>query len=221
MTLKPIVKYLLIAATMCVSSFAVAGDYLQVTVTNLTRGQIFTPILVVSHSRNKQLLFRLGKPASEELAALAEGGAVAPLADALRNKHGVKGIADSGMQLTEPGHTTTVKVPAHGAKRISLAAMLLPTNDAFVSLNNVRAPLHGSITYTAVAYDAGSETNDELCVSIPGPPSLCNGEPLSPNDDGEGYVHVHAGIHSIGDLDPAERDWRNPVAQVTIKRVYH
>ena len=24
----------------------------------------------------------------------------------------------------------------------------------------------------------------------------------------EGYVHVHAGIHSLGDLDPAIYDWR-------------
>ena len=35
----------------------------------------------------------------------------------------------------------------------------------------------------------------------------------------EGYVHVHAGIHGIGDLDASERDWRNPVAMVTIELV--
>lgn len=218
MTLKPFVKSLLIAATMCVSSLAAAGDYLQVTVTNLTRGQIFTPILVASHSRNKQLLFQAGQPASEELAALAEGGDVDPLAAVLDGKHSVKGVADSG-GLLMPGATTTINVPAHRAKRVSLAAMLIPTNDAFVSLNNVRAPLHGSITYTAIAYDAGSEPNDELCPNIPGP--FCGGEGGTPGVDGEGYVHVHAGIKGDYDVPADVYDWRNPVAQVTVKRVRH
>jgi hypothetical protein len=217
MTLKPIVKPVLVAAAMCVSSLAVAGEYLQVTVTNLTRGQIFTPILVASHNRRVQL-FRLGHPASDELAALAEGGDVAPLATVLHGKQSVKGVADSGGPLM-PGATTTITVPAHGAKRVSLAAMLIPTNDAFVSLNNVRAPLHGSITYTAIAYYAGSEPNDELCTNIPGP--FCGGEGGTPGVDGEGYVHVHAGIHGNFDVPADVYDWRNPVAQVTVKRVRH
>jgi hypothetical protein len=46
--------------------------------------------------------------------------------------------------------------------------MLNPTNDSFVALNNVRLPRFGR-TYTAIAYDAGSEINDELCVNIPSP----------------------------------------------------
>jgi hypothetical protein len=32
-------------------------------------------------------------------------------------------------------------------------------------------------------------------------------------------VHIHAGMHGIGDLDASVRDWRNPVAQVTIRRI--
>ncbi len=35
----------------------------------------------------------------------------------------------------------------------------------------------------------------------------------------EGFVHVHQGIHGVGDLLPSARDWRNPVAQVTVQRV--
>ena len=140
-----------------------------------------------------------------------------PLSDALDDSHKVKGIADSG-GLLGPGHTVTIKVRAHGANRVSLAAMLVPTNDAFVALNSVRAPHKGSVTYTAVAYDAGSEPNDEMCVNIPGP---CGGEGLSMDVDGEGFVHVHAGIHGIADLKAADYDWRNPVARVTIKRVHH
>ncbi len=218
MTLNSIVKSALVATAMCASSLAAAnGDTLKVTVTNLTRGQTFTPILVVTHSRRVQL-FELGEPASDALAMLAEGGAVDPLRDVLRHTHGVRGIADSG-GLLEPGQTTTIKVHSHGAKRISLAAMLIPTNDAFVALNSVRVPHKGSVTYTAVAHDAGTEPNDELCNSIPGP--VCGGEGSSPELDGEGYVHVHAGIHGIADLAADVYDWRNPVALVTIKRTHH
>jgi hypothetical protein len=32
-------------------------------------------------------------------------------------------------------------------------------------------------------------------------------------------VHLHSGIHGVGDLDPSVRDWRNPVIQVTIERI--
>ena len=99
--------------------------------------------------------------------------------------------------------------------------MLIPTNDAFVSVQGVKIPKgrHKKVVYSP-AYDAGSETNDELCASIPGP--VCNGIGPSPDDDGEGYVHIHAGIDGgIGDLQPLteSRDWRNPVAKITIQRV--
>jgi hypothetical protein len=35
----------------------------------------------------------------------------------------------------------------------------------------------------------------------------------------EGYVHINASIHGTGDLDPSQRDWRNPVARITIERI--
>ena len=54
------------------------GDAYEVTITNLTRGQSFTPILVASHRGNVGL-FAVGTPADEGLATLAEGGDVGPL----------------------------------------------------------------------------------------------------------------------------------------------
>jgi hypothetical protein len=47
---------------------------------------------------------------------------------------------------------------------------------------------------------------------------VCGGEGGSPGV-GEGYVHIHTGIHGIGDLlTAAMYDWRNPVAEITIRR---
>lgn len=190
----------------------------EVTITNVTRGQTFTPILVASHSSGVTL-FELGAPSNAEITVMAESGNIEPLMTLLRGTPGVHGIADSG-GLLFPGDSVTVTVASRwSSDRISLVGMLIPTNDSFVALNNVRASRnHRPVTYVAPAYDAGSETNDELCVSIPGP--VCGGAGLSPNDDGEGYVHISAGIFGSGDLpEVADRDWRNPVATVSIRRI--
>ena len=121
--------------------------------------------------------------------------------------------------LLDPGQSKTIMVSgAKGARQITLAAMLIPTNDTFFALNGAALPRGlKTVTYRSPGYDAGSEPNDELCVSIPGP--VCGGTGGSPGVGGEGTVHITAGIHGIGDLVPADRDWRNPVAQITIRRV--
>ncbi len=188
----------------------------EVTVTNLTRGQSFTPILVASHRFHPNLLFKPGNPASPELATLAEDGDTGPLETALSGNTRVHDTATSS-GLLEPGDSTTIEVQGQmGHGRISLAAMLIPTNDAFLAARNVRLPRgHEKVTIVVRAYDAGSEPNDEDCDNIPGP--VCHGDGASPGVDGEGYVHVHAGIHGIADLAADAYDWRNPVASISIK----
>lgn len=208
------------------TSAALAASY-EVTITNITHGTIFTPILVVSHTPGVKL-FELGQPASDELAALAEGGDVVPLATALEDDSRVVDTADSGGLLPDsgglllPGKSVTVTVEAPRRKgQVSLAAMMLPTNDGFIALNGVRAPRTKKypVTYSSPGYDAGSEPNDELCISIPGGGPCGGGEGGSPGTGGEDYVHVHSGIHGIGDLLPGDSDWGNPAAYISIKRV--
>jgi Spondin_N len=199
---------------------------LEVTVTNLTRGQTFTPVLVASH-REGVTLFALGQPASPQLAILAEEGDTAPLTALLLSIPGVSDVTNSGsppVGFVPPGQSKTVIVDAHrGADRVSVAAMLIPTNDGFFALNGERAPRrHEALTYFSPAYDSGSERNDELCASIPGPRfAECSGPGGGEKPVGgeEGYVHIHAGIHGIGDMHASERDWRNPVAKITIRRI--
>ena len=202
------------------------GPQFEVTVTNLTRGQTFTPVLVASH-REGVRLFTLGAAASTPLAIHAEEGNTAPQAALLQATPGVRDVGDSGAPpggFVGPGQSKTVLVDAgRGADHISVAAMLIPTNDGFLALNGVQAPKGSEVlTYFSPAYDAGSERNDELCASIPGPNfSECGGPGGGGQPAGgeEGYVHIHAGIHGIGDLDASVRDWRNPVALITIRRI--
>jgi hypothetical protein len=69
-----------------------------------------------------------------------------------------------------------------------------------------------------VAYDAGSEANTELCEHIPGPPCGNQARMLT---GAEGFVHVHRGIHGVGDLNEAAMDWNNPVVKVVIEKMDH
>jgi hypothetical protein len=202
------------------SSSAIANGYssYHVTITNLTNSIIFTPILVASQRRAVSI-YELGSPASEDLAAVAESGDIGPLTTTLNADRRVVDVQNSVNPLL-PGKSVTVVVSAaHGARRISIAAMMLPTNDGFIALDSVKVPRHGTVTFFSPGFDAGSEPNDELCKNIPGP--TCDGMGLSPgdNDSDEGYVHIHRGMHGIGDLVADVYDWRNPVAKITVTRV--
>ena len=214
-------RILLLAAGLLSLGVAQAETaYFDVTVTNVTRGQIFTPLIVATH-KPSIAFFEAGAPAIPELAAIAEGGDTGPMAALLGSVPNLVSGIGFGTGLIFPGGSETIRVSATpGFGRVSLAGMLLPTNDTFVSINSVLLPRGNKATsLSAIAYDAGSEPNDEDCDNIPGGAD-CGGEGGSPDEGGEGYVHVSAGIQGIGDLAPAAYDWRNPVARVTIQRVY-
>lgn len=189
-----------------------------VTVTNITEGQVFTPIVAASH-KSSMKLFRLGQPASEPLEILAEAGDTGPLKTALANSPAVLDIADSGAPLP-PGASVTLSIATRGTFRfVSVAAMLVPTNDAFFAVNGEEGPRgHEVVTHYSPAYDAGTEANDELCTHIPGPPTVCQGEGFNASRGADNFVHIHPGIHGIGNLSAARYDWRNPVARITIRR---
>ena len=117
-----------------------------------------------------------------------------------------------------PGDSVKLKVTVRGPFwLISAAGMLVSTNDGFFALTGGRVPFYGKNSVAVGAYDAGSETNSELCAFIPGPP--CGNGGVRDTGAAEGYVHVHSGIHGTGDLDPSMHDWRNPVAHISIRPV--
>jgi hypothetical protein len=191
----------------------------EVTVTNVTRDQRFTPLLVVAHHPRVRL-FELGQAASPELEVLAETGDTVPFEETLASTRGVHGVATSE-GLLGPGKTTTIWVKGHRDDRISFAGMLIPTNDGFVAINTAGPFDRWAQTLLALGYDSGTEVNDEDCDSIPGPDFEECGGPGGDGDPGggEGFVRIHEGMHGVGDFDEARRDWRNPVAKVRIRRV--
>lgn len=193
----------------------------KVTVTNLTRGQIISPVVIASHRARYGSLFQTGEAASPELAAVAEDADLGPLIMALSADSDVLDVETLFGELGPimPGESASAVVDVQGSFRfLSMAGMLVTSNDAFFALRGVRVPAHGSRTHRSPAYDAGSEVNTESCEHIPGPP--CDNPLVRVTEGAEGYVHIHAGIHgTTGDLDPSVRDWRNPVAEVTLTRV--
>ncbi|MBT8077982.1 MAG: spondin domain-containing protein [Gammaproteobacteria bacterium] len=214
-------KILLVLLATLLGSAAAYADHsgerrYAVTVTNITANQTFTPLLLVSHKRSISL-FRAGDAASAELATIAESGNITPMADLLNGLPDKVYATANSEGLLGPGASVTVEISATKKfDRLSLAGMLIPTNDTFVALNTVRLPRYYA-SHMVPAYDAGSEHNDELCANIPGP--VCGGAGPS-DEDGEGFVHISSGIHGIGDLEASAYDWRNPVARVAVKRIY-
>jgi hypothetical protein len=130
----------------------------------------------------------------------------------------VKAVA--GENLIPPGQSEEFLIKSKRRFRhLSLATMLVSTNDGFAGLNAISLPSarQKKTTVYGMAYDAGSEANSESCDHIPGPP-CGNGGVRNPTG-AEGFISVHAGIHSSGDLDPSQLDWRGPVIKVEITRM--
>ncbi len=188
----------------------------HVTITNTTANHVITPPAVIAHNY-KYKLFTVTKPASAELAIMAESGNVAPLLAKVVTDSNVSAAMSSLEQsppVILPGKSITIEIKAPKRTYFTIAGMLATSNDAFTSVT-LKGPKknHYSNGYT-VTYDAGSEDNNELCIDIPGPP--CGGTNATIDGDGEGFVTIHNGIHGVGDLVPAKLDWRGPTASVRI-----
>ena len=189
------------------------GTY-AVTVTNLTRSQIFSPALVATHRGNVSM-FEAGTAASPELQALAEDGDHSLLSALLAADASVLDV-QAGTGMIHPGLSETIMIQADTAHPlISVAGMLVSTNDTFLGLDSQILPLRGG-EYLVHAYDAGTELNSEDCAFIPGPPCGSGGshDPAA----AEGFIYVSNGLHGLGGLAPEVYDWRGPVAKVTIVR---
>ena len=228
------IKYwILVLALSSVASVATAQT-VSVEITNLTQGMYFTPILVSAHPDSNHF-FEVGTTATAELQAMAEGGDIGGL-ETLATSWGAVSASDPASGMLPPGATAVVESLEIGENdRLSIVAMLLPTNDGFVGLDSWPIPSEpGSYIFTISAYDAGTEANNELIVADSGAPGVL-GIPSNPGDNGgtggtgvtttenNTTVHIHRGnlgdsMPSGGpsDLDSTIHRWLNPVAEVVV-----
>lgn len=220
-------KHIIAASLFGLFSAASQAQDLDITLTNLTQGIAFTPAVVASHDASSYI-FHSTQAASAELQLLAEGGATEDLTTLLGTYSA--DVENSGGLLL-PGESVkfTPFTNSDGNNYLSLASMMLPTNDGFIGLDSWKIPTEaGTYTVYLNAYDAGTEANDELIGSIPNPPPL-NGQNAGvgatgvTTEIGNATVHIHPGVigdndatGGISDFDSSKHRWLNPVAKLTI-----
>lgn len=231
--MRLLVSTLLSLAMLLMANPALARK-VTVEITNLTNAIYYTPLLVIAHSR-KYDVFEVGRPATAALQKMAEGGDTADLAAEARAA-GALVVEDAAGGMLGPGKRARVVLDVERVhKRLSLVAMLLPTNDGFVGLDSLALPSgKGRQTVYLLGYDAGTEANDEIingggAAGTPGIPADPGGFGGSGGTgvggpDKNARVHVHR--NNIGDFDPnggssdldsATHRWLNPVARVVIR----
>jgi hypothetical protein len=204
----------MVAALLLSGSVALAeGDAAKyaVSLENLTQTQPFSPPIYVAHAPGYNL-FRLGTFASDAIRLIAETGdnSVAT-AEAQGSPLTIDVVAHDALIL--PGGSTSVELTAPVGARLSLAAMLGITNDAFTGASALRLPVNGSVTLYLNALDAGTEANNEL-VGYVG--ALGGGNMRAPT---RFPIAQHPGILGIGDMNPDQYGWQEPVARLTIMRI--
>lgn len=200
----------------------------EITVSNLTNGQPFSPLALVAHF-SAYRYFAVGETASPELEMLAEGGDNAALIDAAENNGAVYAVR-TGSGIVLPGSSETLNLELVEATlpfaELSLATMLVNTNDAFAGFQGLplaRLGVGDELEIAVNVYDAGTEADSETAASIPGPAGGGEGFNAVRDDRADG-VSGHAGVISIDDgladstLGEQHR-FQNPAATVRIIRV--
>ena len=197
----------------------------KITVTNSAFQQPMSRFFATVHSADAPPLYEIGKPATTALALLAENGDPQPLVD-LYSSPIVESksasvrqadiVTDGALIPGEPRSFIIYTTATH--PYLSFASMAVNTNDCFVGVSSLL--LKDGLQFSVPGLDAGSEENNELCRSIPGPAcaGIVNNER---SGNGEGFVHVHRGIQGVGpDLSAAAYDWRNPMLQIAVQQLF-
>lgn len=237
--MKRLLSAVALSVGVAASPLSAQARDISVTVTNLSNANYFTPLLVAAHSRHVDF-FNLAEMASEHLQAMAEGGDTTGLVDDVVAAGGVFDANPAGGPLA-PGASATANLSVHGRSnpRLSVVAMVLPTNDAFIGLDSVRIPKRrGTYTFFLRSYDAGTEANDEIIngggglgePGIPADPGLNGGMGATgvAGPDQNPTVHVHRGVlgdmdlmGGVSDLDRSVHRWQDPIARIVLRVGHH
>ena len=213
-----------------------------VEVRNMTFAQPFSPVAVVMHEPGYQA-FVDAEVASVPLEELAEGGSnVSFLEEARDSVNFLDAVSTDGPIPPKSTVTDlTLVVPELDADnlRITVATMLINTNDAFTALNAVDISdmeVGETAVYNAPTWDSGTEANVETAATMPGPAAQAAGAGgpaagFDPSREGaEGVVHFHRGATTSANADDPsfeglsssilteQHRWDNPTMRVIVTR---
>lgn len=197
----------------------------EVKVFNLTEAQPMSPPTLLLHGA-AYTAWSVGTAATVGLENLAEGGSGAVLM--------MEGNADPAVSTTfmasavvGPGASGTysVTMPVSSDARLTVATMLVNTNDGFAGV--MGKDLSGlavgdSLMAAARVYDAGTEANTETAATMPGP--AAGGEGFNAvRDSNTSAVSLHGGVVTSQDglatsaLNSLHR-FDNPAMRVVVTR---
>ncbi len=191
----------------------------DITITNLTYAQPLSPVGVILHGDSK--MWQMGEMASTALEKLAESGDNSEL---LNDSNALATKSADGVLVPGSSTTITITTTDANASYLTLATMLVNTNDAFsgltgVDLSMLTVDMTKSLNLSV--YDAGTEANNELAGTIPGPADGGTGFDMTRDDID--LITYHAGVVSQDDglstsvLTQAHK-FDNPAVNVTITR---
>jgi hypothetical protein len=215
-----------------------------VTIQNLNN-QPLGPVAIATHAETTSF-WTNGEAASAGVQEVAELGSPATLIAEMMAASDVTAVVNSGIPFPSFGRvvprfgpfddggadlTDTQVITIEGAPGdvISMASMLIGTNDGFWGLDSVALPASGTGTSLAFGFDAGTEDNDELDENIDNGASILGPAVIPGDDTGDadnggtatnpvGVIAFHGGITGVGDI-PDDFAWAGPIALVTITPV--
>ncbi len=207
----------------------------RVTIKNLSVGQPLAPPVIATHVKGFTM-FEVGKLASRGLEAIAENGDVSLMFNRYSASSSSTDAVNVGMPLTRYGTMVgnfkdyvTFEITGKKHDRLSIAAMLICTNDGFTGLNSVKLPKEGKRVYYTKAYDAGTEYNTENSSDIVdgcsalGAIALAGDPNGNENDAVDSSPHQrikkHKGTQGNGDLDPYANVIEKKITKVTIELI--
>lgn len=215
---KPAVAFA--AGSIALGVGAAQAEQISITIENISPNQTLsmTPAFVAFHNGSFDV-FDAGSVATTGLERLAELGdssglatrLIATDADAV---YGSIGAAGNGVPPIEPGETGTLVFNLDPVKHryLSFAAMILPSNDAFVSFDNPTSveifDAAGNFLgaqFLALTglniWDAGTEVNNAA-----GGPAFVAGQDANMGTAENLAVALHAGLGGFGGLALANGD---------------
>jgi len=195
----------------------------EIIVTNLTSAQPIAPVAVVLHKAGYNTGV-LGTSASVALETLAEGGDSAMLlSEANADTSVLTSVSGAGVLQPAASETLMVNVTDLAGLQLSIAGMLVNTNDGFAALSgfDISTLAVGESTSAFLAvFDAGTEANTELAATMPG----TGGAGFDAVRDDVGFISVHRGVVTVDDglatsglMDKHRFD--NPALKVVIRRI--
>lgn len=229
-------RFMLGLVSFCAFSVVNAAE-LEIQVQNLMHGTYVGGLVVAAHASGTKI-FQVGMPASLSLQKLAEGGNFADVSADLKAA-GANVLDNPAAGPLAPGKLSNkfTLMTTGGNNFLSLAGMIVPTNDGFLAANAIAIPTaKGEYVYMLNAYDAGTEANNELRGAADAGMPGHLGMPVAPfleadvghNGTGvattaEGFVHIHRGVigddNPMGgksDIDMMSQRWLNPIARLVI-----